>query len=58
MKRHLLSFLRSPIGYACNFIATLSGYFPIIDKVIPDHVMARLCETFCAHDDVQSDVLF
>ena len=58
MKRHLLSFLRSPIGYVLNLIATVSQYAPVIDRIIPDHVMARLCETFCAKDDVQSDVLF
>lgn len=55
MKRHLLSFLRSPIGYASNLVATIAQYVPILDQVMP---VAWLCETFCARDGVQSDPFF
>ena len=50
MKKHLVSFLKSPIGYAFNFIAHfdfLSGRF-----------VCWGCEAFCLRDGVQDEVWF
>lgn len=62
--RHLLSLLRSPLGYVANLIATCHGYvcdWPGMAWLDADPITRTLCaacETFCARDGVQDDVLF
>lgn len=48
MKKHILSFLKSPIGYIFNFIAHFNG----------SAFVANCCEAFCLHDGVQDEVWF
>lgn len=56
MAKHLLSFLRSPIGYIANLLATLTLYIPVPDLL--DRWVCQMCETFCIADGVQDDPLF
>lgn len=56
MKHHLKSILRSPVGYAANFLATVTCYVPVPSFV--ECGIARLCEEFCIADGVQNDPLF
>lgn len=58
MKRHLLSFLRSPIGYVVNFLATVLCHGPTWLDVALERPVVWACETFCASDGVQNDMLF
>jgi len=51
MKKHIVSFLKSPVGYFFNFIAHL----PIIGNL---GIIADACETFCLRDGVQDEVWF
>ena len=45
MRKHLTSFIKSPIGYAFNFIAHFNG----------SRFVCWGCETFCLNDGVQDD---
>ena len=51
-----MSFLRSPIGYIANFLATVTCYVPV--PRIAEEGIYRLCEAFCVKDGVQDDPLF
>lgn len=48
MKSHILSFIKSPIGYAFNFVAHFNG----------SRFVCWGCETFCLRDGVQDDCWF
>ena len=54
MKKHLVSFLHSPLGYAFNFLASVDQYI----WVMPDKWLSKCCEEFCLNDGVQDDPLF
>ena len=51
MKNHLVSFVKSPVGYAFNFLAHL----PIIGSL---SFIANGCEVFCLRDGIQDEVWF
>lgn len=55
MIRHLLSILRSPIGYFANLLATLSSCLGHREPLWLEHCLVWLCETFCATDGIQND---
>jgi len=55
MKRHAISFLKSPIGYLANLIATLDCYIWV---PVPTDVQCWLCETFAIKDGIQDDCMF
>lgn len=62
MKRHLLSFLRSPHGYAINFVATATEALqlhelPIVGWIY-SHTVCPLGCMFCLRDGVQDDPLW
>lgn len=54
--RHVVSFLRSPLGYIVNLLATVTQYtgWP---RVL-DGPLCAACEAFCARDGVQDSPLF
>ena len=54
--RHLISFLRSPVGYIANLLATLTVYTGSPAWI--DRPLCKLCDTFCVPDGVQNDPLF
>lgn len=59
--RHLVSFLKSPIGYMSNLFATLWCYVPGSDSKYMagvDYPICFMCETFCLKDGIQDDMLF
>lgn len=56
MKRHILSFVKSPLGYVANFVATASCYLPV--PAIVERAIAASCETLCLRDGVQDDMMF
>lgn len=59
MKRHITSFLRSPIGYIANFIASATCYLPHwANRLLFDWWICSLCEIFCLKDGVQDDAMF
>ena len=45
MRKHLTSFIKSPIGYVFNFIAHFNG----------SRFVCWGCETFCLNDGIQDD---
>jgi hypothetical protein len=48
MRSHILSFIKSPIGYLCNFAA----------HFVEGRAICWACETFCLRDGVQDDMWF
>lgn len=61
--RHLVSFLKSPLGYLLNLLATLLVYaerLPIIGANTPklDKHLIPLLESFCIQDGIQDNPLF
>jgi hypothetical protein len=48
VKAHIVSFIKSPIGYFFNFIAHFGG----------GRFVCWGCETFCLRDGVQDDCWF
>ena len=58
MKRHLLSFLRSPLGYLANFVATVTAHCGPTVEDFTARPIIWACETFCVPDGVQDDMLF
>ena len=56
MKRHIISILKSPIGYTANLAASVSQYLPM-PEVLNDAICAA-CETFALKDGIQDDPLF
>lgn len=48
MEKHIVSFLKSPLGYAFNFLAHFNH----------SRIIANCCETFCLRDGVQDEVWF
>jgi len=58
MKRHLVSFAKSPLGYLANFVATVTVY---CGKTVEDFTARPVCwacETFTIRDGVQDAPLF
>lgn len=56
MRKHVISFLRSPLGYIFNLLASLAGWLPTkVDQALTGW-LAPLCEVFCIRDGVQDDV--
>ncbi len=51
MKKHLLSFLKSPLGYTFNFLA----HIPLVRDLNP---IINGCEFFCLRDGIQDEVWF
>jgi len=58
MIRHLISFLKCPIGYILNVIVCVLHYCPKSIEMAADYVTIPLCETFCLNDGIQDDSLF
>jgi hypothetical protein len=58
MKRHLLSFLRSPLGYVANFLATVTVHCGETVERVTARPIIWACETFAVRDGVQDDMLF
>lgn len=59
--RHFVSFLRSPLGYVCNLLATVFVHAEKLHEPAFRWVgdkLAPACETFCLRDGVQDDMLF
>ncbi len=54
--RHVASFVRAPLGYIVNFIATCTQYTG--SPAWFDRPLCAACELFCVHDGVQDDTLF
>lgn len=54
--RHLVSFLRSPVGYIANLLATITSYTGL--PAMLDKALCKLCDAFCVPDGVQNDPLF
>ena len=54
--RHLLSFMKSPLGYAFNLLATISCYVRV--PALVTLWICRGCECFCINDGIQDDMLF
>jgi hypothetical protein len=48
MKAHIISFVKSPVGYLFNLLAHFNG----------SRFVCWGCETFCLHDGVQDDCWF
>lgn len=60
---HLLSFVRSPIGYILNLLATIMVYaerLPLVGGVfvVAGEWITGPCEALCARDGIQDDMLF
>lgn len=61
--RHLLSFVRCPLGYALNFVCTVAVYAERLPGLhwtagaVGDW-LAGGCEAICIRDGVQDDMLF
>jgi hypothetical protein len=58
MIRHLLSFVRSPLGYVVNLLATLDAHVPGDRPVWYDSAFSAACEALCLRDGIQDDVMF
>ena len=61
--RHLISFTRSPLGYILNLAASVAAHaerLPGVGRVfvVLGGWLAAPCETLCARDGVQDDMLF
>lgn len=62
--KHLLSFVRCPLGYVANLLATLFVYLERVPGLrrasiaISDYVLAPVCEALCLRDGVQDEPLF
>jgi hypothetical protein len=54
--RHLVSFLRSPLGYIVNLVATITAHTGA--PACADRWICAACETLCLRDGVQDDMLF
>lgn len=59
MRKHLISFAKSPIGYLANLLATLATKLPrkVEDRFFGEW-LCGICEAFCVKDGVQDDPLF
>jgi hypothetical protein len=58
MKKHIVSILRSPLGYLANFAATLLCYAPALEPLL-ERPICWACEMFCCQDDeIQRDAMF
>lgn len=62
MKRHISSFVKSPIGYTLNLIVTATAatgidQLPVL-RYIDRHVLVPMCEALCLRDGVQNCRLF
>ena len=55
MRRHLLSFLRSPIGYMANFVGTATAAFGLDRWSWLESLCCWLCNNFCLNDGIQDD---
>jgi len=55
--KYLISFLKSPLGFVFNFLATLSVYLIYVPKTV-DKLIILGCETFCLKDGIQDDMMF
>lgn len=61
--RHILSFLRSPLGYILNFLCTLLVHAESLPGLAnpmraAGEWLSGPCEILCARDGVQDDMLF
>lgn len=54
--RPIASFVRAPIGYLANFVATCTQYTG--SPAWLDRGLSAACENFCVRDGVQDDPLF
>lgn len=63
MKRHLLSFLRSPLGYVLNVLAILTVKlaetpgFAWVDWTF-ERTLLPACDVLCLRDGIQDEVWF
>ena len=61
MLRHIHSFVRAPLGYIANFVASATYRIPGINHPCMawiDYPICWACETFCINDGIQDDPLF
>lgn len=61
--RHIISFVKAPLGYTANLISTLLVYAeraPLVGRAAEwaGLKMADVCEAICIRDGVQDDMLF
>lgn len=61
--KHIVSFARSPIGYALNLMATVLVYceqVPLLGSAarVMGDALANPCDALCLRDGVQDDMLF
>ena len=61
--RHLLSFVRCPLGYLLNFVCTVLVYAERQSLLhrparAAGDTLARWCEAICIRDGIQDDMLF
>ena len=61
--KHIVSFLRSPIGYALNLLATLAVHAAALPGMgwidwVFERTLLGACEALCLRDGVQDDMLF
>lgn len=60
MKKHIMSFLKCPLGYVANLIASAAQYGPRwLDEWFISPWNVPMCEMFCDQSDpLQNDPLF
>lgn len=59
MQKHMLSFLRSPVGYIAKLLATVGTKLPtVIETALFGQWLCTACEVFCLQDGIQDDCLF
>lgn len=61
MLRHIRSFIRAPLGYVANLVASITYRIPGINHPMlhwVDYPICWACDTFCINDGIQDDPLF
>lgn len=63
MLKHVVSFLKSPVGYVLNLVASalvVGESLPVIGRgcVVVGGWVARPCDALCARDGIQDRPLF
>jgi hypothetical protein len=54
--QYLISFLKSPLGFIFNLLATITVYINVPNFV--DKFICKGCQSFCINDGIQDDCMF
>ena len=55
MFKHIVSFVRCPIGYVLNFVATACCLLGPYEPLWLEGMLAKACQAICIPDGVQDD---